>query len=439
MVPKRPATGLSLDDLYFNSICAIWHTLHKSLYGQYAYYSVRMEVHLHPVKTASAIEWALYYTAIFWALPLLHVLVVNALMVLKGKPFAYTRLPRFAARARRHWYQKNCYKYQSQILVRCVFFYLIMSYMGGDPSSSRRSIYSTSYVNSSNTRFHKHFFHMPSSMNQIARFCNQTLNTLLLTHTKHQESMSIYDRSKWIWISLYPFIDYGIRTSLQPPCTECTMLTLTIIYGCPIFLSLYETFMHDLIQVGYYGPFRSYTFATCHALRLRLYQTGLCALRVNRWHAVASSIYYTATTILVRRQYITLPSMILLAYVPIIIALLLSLSGDVEVNPGPVPLNITQHATPNANLSGLSNEGPCQSDHVNIMNWIIGTVKGSILNLTSFRSCSKLMMSISLSSLKLNARLEWNATSKYRRSKATHSTFRPTWILPVLDSLYQLD
>jgi hypothetical protein len=41
-----------------------------------------------------------------------------------------------------------------------------------------------------------------------------------------------------------------------------------------------------------------------------------------------------------------MPSMILLVYAPIIIALLLSLSGDVEVNPGPVPFNITQHATP---------------------------------------------------------------------------------------------
>jgi hypothetical protein len=32
--------------------------------------------------------------------PLLHALVVNALMLLKGNPFAYTRLPRCAARAR---------------------------------------------------------------------------------------------------------------------------------------------------------------------------------------------------------------------------------------------------------------------------------------------------------------------------------------------------
>jgi hypothetical protein len=44
MVPKRLATGLLLDDLYFISICAIRHTLHKSLYGQYAYSLVRMEV-----------------------------------------------------------------------------------------------------------------------------------------------------------------------------------------------------------------------------------------------------------------------------------------------------------------------------------------------------------------------------------------------------------
>jgi hypothetical protein len=100
MVPKRLATGLSLDDLYFNSISTIRHTLHKSLYGQYAYSLVCMEVHLHPVKTASAIEWALHYTAIFWALPLLHALVANALMLLKGNPFAYTRLPHCAARAR---------------------------------------------------------------------------------------------------------------------------------------------------------------------------------------------------------------------------------------------------------------------------------------------------------------------------------------------------
>jgi hypothetical protein len=189
-------------------------------------------------------------------------------------------------------------------------------------------------------------------MNKIGRYCNQTLNTLLLTHTKHQESMSMYDQSKRIWISLYLFIDYGIHTSLRPPCIECTMLTLTIIYyGCPIFLSLYEIFMHDLV-LGFWGPFRSYTFATCHGLHLRLYQKGLRALRVNPSHVAASSIYYTATTIFVRWQYITMPSMILIAYVPIIIALLLSLSGDVEVNPGPVPFNITRHATPNANLPG---------------------------------------------------------------------------------------
>jgi hypothetical protein len=120
-------------------------------------------LHLHPLKTGSAIEWALHYTAIFWALPLLHALVVvNALMLLKGNPFAYTRLPRCAARAHQHPYQKNCYKYRSQILVRCFLFYPIMFYMGGDPSSGRRSIYSTSYVNSSNTRFRKRFFHMPS-------------------------------------------------------------------------------------------------------------------------------------------------------------------------------------------------------------------------------------------------------------------------------------
>jgi hypothetical protein len=244
-----------------------------------------------------------------------------------------------------------------------------MFYMGGDPSSGRLSIYSPSYVNSSNTRFRKRFFQMPSSINKIGRYCNQTLNTLLLTHTKHQESMSIYDRSKWIWISLYPFIDYDIHTSLRPPCIECTVLTLTIIYyGCPIFLSLYETFMHDFI-LGYYGPFRSYTSATCYILRLCLYQMGLRALHVNPWHAAASSIYYTATTTLVRWQYITMPSMIILAYVPIIIALFLSLSGNVKVNPGPVPFNITQHATPNANLPGIPNQGPSQSDHVNIMNW----------------------------------------------------------------------
>jgi hypothetical protein len=135
MVPKRLATGLSLDDLYLNSISAIRHTLHKSLYGQYAYSLVRMEVYVYPVKTASAIEWALHHTAIFWALPLLHALVANALLVLKGNPFAYTRLPRCAARARRHRYQKNCYRYRSQMLVRCFLFYLIMFYMGGDPSS----------------------------------------------------------------------------------------------------------------------------------------------------------------------------------------------------------------------------------------------------------------------------------------------------------------
>jgi hypothetical protein len=268
IVPKRLATGLQLDDLYFNSICATRHSLQKSLYGQYAYSLVRMEVHSHPFQTASAIEWAFHYTAIFWALPLLHALVVNALMLLKGNPFAYTRLPRCAARARQHRYRKACYQYQSQMLIRCFFFYLIMFYMGGDPSSGRRSIYSTSYVNSSNTRFRKR----------------------------------------------------------RPPCIECTMLTLTIIYfGCPIFLSLYETFLHDLIS-GYYGPLRSYASATCQILRLCLYQTGLRALRVNPWHAAASSIYYSAASILVRWQYITMPSMILLAYAPIIIALLLSLS-----------------------------------------------------------------------------------------------------------------
>jgi hypothetical protein len=137
------------------------------------------------------------------------------------------------------------------------------------------------------------------------------------------------------------------------------MLTLTIIYfGCPIFLSLYETFLHDLIS-GYYGTLRSHASATCQVLRLRLYQTGLRALRVNPWHAAASSIYNSAASILVRWQYITMPSMILLAYAPIIIALLLSLFGDVEVNPGPVPFNITQHATPNANLPRLSHQGPC--------------------------------------------------------------------------------
>jgi hypothetical protein len=125
--------------------------------------------------------------------------------------------------------------------------------------------------------------------------------------------------------------------------------------------------MHDFI-LGYYGPFRSYTSATCHILRLRLYQMCLRALHVNPWHAAASSIYYTATITRVRWQYITMPSMIILANVPIIIALLLSLSGDVEVNLGPVPFNITQHATPNANLPGIPNQGPCQSDHVNIMN-----------------------------------------------------------------------
>jgi hypothetical protein len=130
------------------------------------------------------------------ALPLLHALVVNALMLLKGNPFAYTRLPRCAARARQHRYRKACYQYQSQMLIRCFFFYLIMFYMGGDPSSGRRSIYSTSYVNSSNTRFRKRFFRVPTPMNKIGRYCDLTLNTLLLTHTKHQDSMSIYDQSK---------------------------------------------------------------------------------------------------------------------------------------------------------------------------------------------------------------------------------------------------
>jgi hypothetical protein len=66
MVPKQLATGLSLDDLYFNSISAIRHTLHKSLYCQYAYSLVRMEVHLHPVKTASAIEWVFTIPQSFW-------------------------------------------------------------------------------------------------------------------------------------------------------------------------------------------------------------------------------------------------------------------------------------------------------------------------------------------------------------------------------------
>jgi hypothetical protein len=120
-------------------------------------------------------------------------------------------------------------------------------------------ISSMSKLNSFNTKFRKRFFQMPYSMNKIGRYCDQILNTLLLTHTKHQECMSIYDRSKWIWISLYPFIDYGIHTPLRPPCIECTVLTLTIIYyGCPIFLSLYETFMHDFI-LGYYGPFTDHT------------------------------------------------------------------------------------------------------------------------------------------------------------------------------------
>jgi hypothetical protein len=189
-----------------------------------------MEVHSYPIKTASTIEWALHYTAIFWALPLLHALVVNTLMLLKGNPFAYTRLSRCAARARQHRYRKACYKYQSQMFIMCFFFYLIMFYMGGDPSSGRRSIYSTTYVDSSNTRFRKRFLRVPTPMNKIGRYCDQILNTLLLTHTKHQGSMNIYDQSKWIWISLYPFIDYGIHASLRPPCIECTMLTLSIIY-----------------------------------------------------------------------------------------------------------------------------------------------------------------------------------------------------------------
>jgi hypothetical protein len=340
----------------------------KASNGQYTYSLVRMEEHSHSIKTASAIEWALHYTAIFWAFPPLHALVVNALMLLKGNLFAYRRLSRCAARARQHRYQKACYKYQFQMFIICFFFYLMMFYMGGDPSSGRRSIYSTSYVDSSNTKFRKRFFRVPTPMNKIGRYCDQISNTLLLTHTKHQGSMNIYDQSKWIWISLYPFIDYGIHASLQPPCIECTMLTLTIIYfGCPIFLSLYETFMHDLI-LGCYGPLSSYTYATCQLLCLCLYQTGLRALRVNPWHVAASLIYYSAASILVRSQYINMPSMILLAYVPIIIALLLALSGDVEANPGPVPFNITQHATPNANLPGLSHQGPCQSDHVNVMN-----------------------------------------------------------------------
>jgi hypothetical protein len=114
----------------------------------------------------------------------------------EGEPVCITRLPHCAARARQRRYWKACYQYQSQMLIMCFFFYLIMFYMGCDPSSGRRSIYSTSYVNSSNTRFRKRFFRVPTPMNKIGRYCDQTLNTLLLTHTKHQDSMSIYDRSK---------------------------------------------------------------------------------------------------------------------------------------------------------------------------------------------------------------------------------------------------
>jgi hypothetical protein len=86
MVPKRLATGLSLDDLYFNSISAIRHTLHKSLYGRYAYSLVRMEVHLHPVKTASAIEWALHYTAIFFCAPTTACTSSQRTYAIEGQP-----------------------------------------------------------------------------------------------------------------------------------------------------------------------------------------------------------------------------------------------------------------------------------------------------------------------------------------------------------------
>jgi hypothetical protein len=232
-------------------------------------------------------------------------------------------------------------------------------------------------------------------MRTLAQQCDENLTHISMVYEKHQTTLDdIW--SCWLWVATYSSIDSIFHCngpSLPPVEPYLGGVLKSTYFLSPIILTLYELLIHPAFLAGYdIAHLHMLCLSHTFLLRIQLHSAYINDRRKQMMHRVRQtpSVCHQHLT----KWILTLATslgMVTLSCSPLLIALLLILAGDVELNPGPVACNITSHtilvgqnATQAPLKSPNSTDGPITREHLHILNWNCRGIDGKLSGLPQF-------------------------------------------------------
>jgi hypothetical protein len=392
-----------------HSLVAARHYMHIKLYGQMSFSLIRIDLYNHNIALQAAALRALLLSLLFGLLPFFQTMYLTFdVFVCESQSNVHRLSNRKTTRAkiRKSRLARNHIAYTS--LTCIITFYLCMSYMYIDGSSGRRGIQPLTYTSRTNTRHRRRTYRVPSCMQHLARRCDANLVNISTTYLKYQTTLDHYPSwSCWLWVATSSGIDslfHSSGPSLPPALLYIGGTLISTYFLSPIVLTLYELLIHPTLvaqfQVAQLYIYRMLDTHWLHSLTSWYCQTRLtfvlCYRHLSAW----------APTVTKALGMVTLSCSLLL------IILLLLLAGDVEVNPGPLPYNITTqrlpdtetpaHADPHADQgpqmahhpTDPSPSGPITREHLHILNWNCRGIDGKLSGLPRFLQTHKIHVAI---------------------------------------------
>jgi exonuclease III len=245
-------------------------------------------------------------------------------------------------------------------------------------------------------------------MQQLARHCDKNLTKISMAYEKHQTTLDDHRFwSCWLWVTTYSCTDsifHCTRPSLPPMEPYIGGVLISTYFLSPIILTFYELLIHPAFLAGSdIAHLHMLCLSHTLSLRIQLYLACIngCLKQIMHRARQTPSICHKHLTKWVP-ILATFVGMVTLSCAPLLIALLLILAGDVELNPGPVACNITSHNIPSTGPpppagqsmgqnatqaplnSPISKDGPITREHLHILNWNCRGIDGKLSGLPQF-------------------------------------------------------
>jgi hypothetical protein len=379
--------GIQLKELYLNSLTAARHYMHVRLYGQMSFSLIRIDLYTHRASLQFAIQSASNLSIIFGFLPLLQALYMILRARLCFNTVFYVRHSNKSTRARLHKHYSSCIRL-AYCTLSCIFvLYLCMTFMYIDPASGRCCILTATYTNPSSTRRRKRTYSIPSGMKRLARQCDDAFTLISSTYIRHQYSThSSSMLACWMWTPVYLNTAPLPYTSICIPPAETFVAALLIMYFLsPIVPTTFEILLQPAI-VPRCNYVRAYAYTLLHPYwlcieLLPLQLSSRFRLTISRAHVASISCYHQLSIWVISTPAIL--CIVTFSFSPLLIALLLIMAGDVEVNPGPMEGSSIAPLTSPISID-LPPSGPITREHLHILNWNCGGIDGKLAGLPQF-------------------------------------------------------